>query len=114
MNGDDITILHAEVMSNNTVDSGTSVIKVIICQHDQHCIPSHLALDQDSVSTEETESLHRVIGEGDDGIIIIDGIGDAEIDVKLTDNQRLQRCATHINELGFFFFLRMAVDVSSS
>lgn len=76
VHGDHIAVLHAQVMSHNTVDTGAPIIEVVIGQNDQHGIPSHLTLDEDCVATEELEGLHGIIREGDDGIVIVDGVSD--------------------------------------
>ena len=53
MNGDNITVLDAQVVTDHTVHSCTSIIKVIICQHDENSIFSLLSFYEDCVATEE-------------------------------------------------------------
>ena len=77
MYSDNITMLDAEVMPHDTVDASTSVIQIVISQHNQNGVFPLLALDQDSITAEELEGVHGVVGESDDGVIIVDGIGDA-------------------------------------
>lgn len=75
MNGHDIAVLNSEVVANDTVHSGTAVIKIIVGQDDEDSIFSLLALNEDSVASEELQSLHGVVGEGDNGVVIVDGVG---------------------------------------
>jgi hypothetical protein len=49
----DVAMLDTEIVANNTVDAGASVIKIIVCKHDQDGVPSLLALDKDCVSPKE-------------------------------------------------------------
>lgn len=63
-------------MANNTVDSGTSIIEVIIGQDNQDGILSFLSPNKNCVTTEELELLHGVVGEGNDRVIIVSGVGD--------------------------------------
>ena len=53
MNGYDISMLDAKVVTDNTVDACTSIIKVIVGKHDQHRVFSLLALDKYGISPEE-------------------------------------------------------------
>lgn len=73
---DDIAMLHLEVMSNDTIDAGATIVEVIVGQHDQHGVSAHLALDEDGVATEELEGLHGIVGEGNDGVVIVDSVSD--------------------------------------
>lgn len=77
VDGDDIAVLHAEVVANNTVEAGASVVEIVVSQDDEYGVLSLLALHQDSVATEELERLHGVVREGDNRVVIIGGIGDA-------------------------------------
>lgn len=88
VNGDDIAVLHTEVVADNTVDAGTSVIEIIIGQDNQHSVLALLALDQDCVTTEELESLHGVVGKRDNGVVIVDGIGHTVMDELSVSHQR--------------------------
>lgn len=77
MNRDDIAVLNTEVMSHDTVDANAAVIEVVVRQHDKNGVFPHLTLDQDRVTAEELESVHSVVGESNNGVIIVNGIGDA-------------------------------------
>lgn len=77
MHTDDIAMLDAKVIPHNTVDASTSVVQIVISQHNQNGVFPLLALDQDSITAEKLECVHSVVGEGNNGVIIVDGIGDA-------------------------------------
>ena len=68
-------MLDAQVVSHNTVDASTAVIEIVIGQDDEDGVFPLLALDQDCVTTEQLERVHGVVGESNDGVIIVDGIG---------------------------------------
>ena len=53
VNGDDIAVLDAQVVSNHSVDTSRAIIKIVIGKNNQNSVLSLLALDQDSVSSEE-------------------------------------------------------------
>ena len=75
MNSDNIAMLDAEVMSDHTVHTCATIIKLIICEDDENSILALLALHKHSIATEELEGLHGVVGEGNNGVVIVDGIG---------------------------------------
>ena len=68
-------MLDAEIVADHPVHPGATVIKVIICQNDEDRVFPLLSLDEDSVAPKELEGLHGIIRKGDDGIIVIDSIG---------------------------------------
>lgn len=76
MDGDDIAMLDSEIVADDPVDSCATIIEVVVGKDDQDSVPSLLALHKDSVATEKLERLHRVVGQCDDGVVIIRGIGD--------------------------------------
>ena len=86
MYGDHISVLDAEVVANNTVDAGASIIEVIISEDDKNGVLALLSLDQDGVATEELEILHGLVGEGNDRVVIVDGIGDPGTLLALLDS----------------------------
>ena len=75
MNGDNVTMLDTQIVANDTVYPCRAVIKVVVCKHNQDCVLALLALDKDGVTTEELERLHGVVREGDNRVVIVDGIG---------------------------------------
>lgn len=96
MNSDDIAMLDTKVMPHNTVDASASIIEIIIGQHDQDGVLAHLALHQDRITSEKLESVHSIIGKGDNGVIIVDGIGNAGIvSVPQTTEAREEQGSLH-------------------
>jgi hypothetical protein len=112
VNRDDIAVLNPQVVTDNAVEAGAAVIEIIVGENDENGILSLLSSYENCVATEELESLHGVIGERDNGVVIVDGIGNpgpVSFPVRSPEIPH-----THISWLGFFFFLRMAVAVSPS
>jgi hypothetical protein len=64
-------------VTNDSVYPRRAIIEIIVGKDDQDRILALLALDEDGVAAEQLERLHGVVGEGDDGVVIVDGIGDA-------------------------------------
>jgi hypothetical protein len=75
VNGDHVTVLDTKVVANDTVDASASVIKVLISEDNENCVFSLLSSDQDGVAAEELQGVHGGFGEGDNAVVIIDGIG---------------------------------------
>jgi hypothetical protein len=113
VDGNDVAVLDTEVVADNTVDAGLTILEIVVGENDQDGVLALLSLDQDSIATEELESLHGVVREGDDGVVIVGGVSDTEIDVSTLVARRSDGSA-YMSELGFFFFLRIAVDTSFS
>lgn len=61
VDGDNVTVLDAEVVADNAVDTGLTVFKIVVGEDDQNGVLALLSLDQDSIATEELESLHGVV-----------------------------------------------------
>lgn len=120
MDSDDITVLDAEVVADDPVEADAALVKLLIGKDDQNSVLPLLAADQDCVATEQTESIHCLLGEGDDGVVIVGSIGDPARSVVslgvLSFRYRETRflACTYMSWLGFFFFFKMAVAVSSS
>jgi hypothetical protein len=53
VDGNDVAMFDTEIAADNTVDAGTSVIKIIVCKHDQDGVSSLLSLDKNCVSSKE-------------------------------------------------------------
>jgi hypothetical protein len=75
VDGDNIAMLDPEVVTDNSVEAGAAVIKLIIGKYNQDGVLPLLAPNQDGIATEELESLHGVVRQGDNRIVIVDGIG---------------------------------------
>lgn len=115
VNGDNITVLDTQIVAHNTVQAAAAVIKIIVTKHDQNCVLSLLAADKYGITSEQLEGVHGVIGQSNNGVVIVDGIGDPVAFVSLSlQCGRRGVWEAYMSWLGFFFFLRMAVAVSSS
>lgn len=116
MDGDDVAMLDTQVVAHNAIQAAAAVIEIIITEHDQNSIFSLFAANEDSITTEQLEGIHGVVGQSNNGVVIVDGIGDPIILVSLSFQGAMTSVflIAYINWLGFFFFLRMAVAVSSS
>jgi hypothetical protein len=60
VDGDDIAQTNAVVGSYNTVDTGHSVVEVIIGKNDQNGVLSLLALDENGITSEKAKRFHCV------------------------------------------------------
>jgi hypothetical protein len=78
VDGDHVTVLDAEVVAHHSVDASAAIVQLLIGEDDQDGVLSLLAADENGVAAEELESLHGGLGEGDDGVVVVDGIGDPE------------------------------------
>lgn len=114
MHGDNVAVLDAEVVAHDTVDADAPIIQIIIGKDDQNSVLPLLALHQNCVTPEELEGLHGVVRQGNNRVIIVGGIGHAIDELSVSAEASSKSTCTYINELGFFFFLRIAVEVSSS
>jgi hypothetical protein len=76
VDGDDIAMLDAEIMSNHTVHTCTTIIQFVISENDENSILALFALHKNSIATEELQCLHGIIGERNNGVVIVDSICD--------------------------------------
>ena len=113
MDGNNVAVLDTEVVTDNAVDAGLTIFEIVIGENNQDGILALLSLDQNSVATEELESLHGVVGEGDDRVVIVGGVSNTRKDVSMSVAILIDGSA-YMSELGFFFFLRIAVETSFS
>jgi hypothetical protein len=86
VNGDDVAVLDAEVVADNAVDAGLTILEIVVGENNQDSVLALLSLDQDS-----------------------DTGRDVSIAVTMQNDG-----GAYMSELGFFFFLRIAVDTSFS
>lgn len=63
-------------MPDHAVHADRAIVEVVVGEDDEHGVLSLLALDEDSVATEQLERLHGVVGESEDGVVIGGGVGD--------------------------------------
>lgn len=61
MDGDNVTVLHTQVVSHHTVQTTAAIIEVVITKDNKHGVLSLLAPDEDGVATEQLESVHGVV-----------------------------------------------------
>lgn len=73
--GDHVTVLDSEIVADNTVDSGASLVQLLVGKNDQDRLLSLLASYKNGVTAEELEGVHGSLGQGDDAVVVIDGIG---------------------------------------
>lgn len=74
---DNIAMLDAQIMSYDPVDTGASIIEIVVGKNDENGILPLLSLHHDSVATEETKGFHGVVGQGNNRVVIVGSIGDA-------------------------------------
>ena len=78
VNRNDITMLDTKVVADDTVETGAAIIKIVIGENDQDGILSLLSTDKNGITAEELKGLHCVVGKGDNGVVIVDSIGNPE------------------------------------
>jgi hypothetical protein len=76
VDGDHVTVLDSKVVTDDSVDASAAIIELVIGEDDKHCLLSLLAADEHGVTAEELERVHSGLGEGNDAVVIVDGIGD--------------------------------------
>jgi hypothetical protein len=116
-NGDHVAVLDTKVVANNSVDAGTAVVKLLVGKDNENSVLSLLASDQDGVAAKQLQSVHGGLGQGDNAVVIVDGIGDPRASISGLRDMRVaerRRFNTYMSWLAFFFFFRIAVEVSSS
>jgi len=74
VDGNDVAVLDTEVVADNAVDAGLTILEIVVGENDQDGVLALLSLDQNGIATEELESLHGVVREGDDGVVIVGGV----------------------------------------
>ena len=79
MDGDDVAMLDAQVVSNHPVHTGTTVIKIVIGQDDEHSVPPLLALYKHSIPSKQLKGFHGVVGQRDDRVVIVDRVSDTMV-----------------------------------
>lgn len=77
VHSDHVAVLDTKVVTHNPVDTGASIIEIVIGQDDQHSVLALLTLHENCITTEELEGLHGVVREGNNRVIIVNGIGHA-------------------------------------
>ena len=75
-NGNHVAVLHSQVVTDNTVDSGATLIQLLVGENDEHSLLSLLASYEDGVATEERQGVHGGLRQGNNAVVIVDGVGD--------------------------------------
>jgi len=73
--GDDVTVLNSEVVTNDSVETSATIIKLVIGEDDQNSILPLLAFYEDGITTKQTKGFHGLVGQTDNRVIIVGGIG---------------------------------------
>jgi hypothetical protein len=73
---DDIALPCSKVMADNTTHADTSIIKAVIGQNDQEGNLPLLSFDRNRVTSEQLQSVHGILWEGDNRVVIVVSIGD--------------------------------------
>ena len=92
MDCDDVAVLHTQIMANDTIETSASVIQVIVGKNNENGVLPLLTANEDCITTEQLESVHGVVGKSDDGVVIIDGIGNHQLVGLLPLLQNSRRC----------------------
>jgi hypothetical protein len=79
VDGDHVTVLDPQVMAHDSVDASAAIIELIIGEDNEDGVLSLLASDKNGVTSEELERVHGGLGEGNDAVVIVDGIGDHQL-----------------------------------
>lgn len=79
VDSDHVSMLDSEVMADNSVDSSTAIIELLVGKDNQNGIFSLLSSYQDGITTEELKGVHGSLGQGNNAVVIVDGIGDPGI-----------------------------------
>lgn len=74
-----ITVLDSQVVADDSVDSGAAVVELLVGEDDQNSVLPLLAADQNGITTEKLEGIHGGLGQSNDAVVIVDGIGDPGI-----------------------------------
>lgn len=113
-------MLDSEIVADDPVDASAAIVKLFVGEDDENGILPLFATSKDCVASEQLQSFHCGFGQGNNTVVIVDGIGDPECEggLVLPDDVyfkvEMAVKAAYISWLGFFFFLRIAVAVSSS
>jgi hypothetical protein len=73
---DDIALPCSKVIANNTTHADTSIIKAVIGQNDQEGNLPLLSFDRNRVTSEQLQSVHVILWEGDNRVVIVASIGE--------------------------------------
>jgi hypothetical protein len=83
MNSDHVAVLDTQIVANHSVDAGTAIIELLIGEDDKDSVLALLASYKYCVSAEELEGVHGRFGQSDDAVVIVDGIGNPDILIRI-------------------------------
>jgi hypothetical protein len=75
LDGNHVTVLDPEVVANHSVDASAAVVEILISEDDEDSVTPLLSADENGISTEELKRLHGLLGQGNDGVVIVGSIG---------------------------------------
>ena len=78
VDGNHVAVLYAEVMADNSVDAGAAVIELLVSKDNEDGVLALLAANQDGITAEKLKFVHGSLGQGNDTIVVVDGIGDPD------------------------------------
>ena len=61
MDGNDVTVLDPQVVTDDSVDPDTTIIQLIVCKNNQDGVLSLLASYEDGIASKQLELLHGVV-----------------------------------------------------
>jgi hypothetical protein len=76
VDGDHVTVLDSQIVTNDSVDASAAIIKFIVGKNNENGVLSLLASNQNGITSEKLELVHSSLGEGNNAVVIVDGIGD--------------------------------------
>jgi hypothetical protein len=79
VDGDHITVLDSQIVTNDSVDASAAIIEFLVGKNDEDGVLSLLASNQNGITSEKLELVHSGLGEGDNAVVIVDGIGDHQL-----------------------------------
>ena len=91
-----VTMLDSQVVADDPVQADATIIKVVVGKNDEDGILSLLAPHKNCVAAEELERFHRVVGERNNGVIVIRGIRNPNLSVQIS---RLSREYPNLHQL---------------
>lgn len=107
-------MLDPEVVANDSVNASAPIVKILVSEDNENSVTPLLSTDKHGVATEQLEVLHGSLGQRNDGVVIVSSVGHPVDWRRLAGQSQRHEGETNISWLGFFFFLRIAVEVSFS
>lgn len=61
VDGDDVAVLHPQVVSDDAVQANASIIELVIAENDKNSVLALFAPNKNGIATEQLESVHGVV-----------------------------------------------------